>query len=108
VVEGAQNTADDNTGHHGKTTRNHASNGAENYTRSDMAVAQFVGLDLALVIFDQDTDRAELDVLAGLIPLLNLIYCFVSGSLVFKKCEYQLFLFCHFKISLKNSCFPNM
>jgi hypothetical protein len=52
-----------------------------------------LGFNLALVVLDQYTDRAELDLLAGLVPMLDLAYRLVSGGLVFRKMRLSVVFF---------------
>ena len=65
----------------------------------DAALAELVGLDLAVVVEDEDAKRVELDVVVGLVPALELLDGVVSGRLVAEERQHDC-LCCHSDPSL--------
>ena len=57
----------------------------EDGARAGLALAQFVGLDLALVVLDQHANCAELDFIAGLVPLLDCVHRLISSRFVLQR-----------------------
>ena len=60
-------------------------------TLADAATAELVGLDLALVVEDEDADRIELDVVVPLVPGLQRLDRIVCGGLVLEERQYDCF-----------------
>ena len=93
VVEGAQQPAADHAGEQGRRgdDRQHE---ADPGTLADAALAELVGLDLALVVEGEDADRIELDVVVRLVPRLQRFDRIVGGRLVVEECQDHC-LACH-------------
>ena len=92
-MEGAQDATADDAGEKGRRCDDRQQE-ADPGALADAALAELVGLDLALVIEDEDTERIELDVVIGLVPALHLLDGVVSGRLVVEERQYDC-LCCH-------------
>ena len=90
--ETAHKAAKHHTANQGNPTGQDGRKHASCRTGGRMARAEFVGLDLALLILDQHADRAELNLLARLVPLLDRLDRSIGGGLIGIEGEHQLFL----------------
>ena len=79
MVERTQDPAADHPGEQGRRG-DHRQHEADPGTLADAALAELVGLDLALVVEGEDADRIELDVVVRLVPRLQRLDRIVSGA----------------------------
>ena len=85
-MERAEESAADDSREQGRR-RDHRQHEADPGPFADAALAELVGLDLALVVEGEDADRVECDVAVALVPGLQRLDGIVGGRLVLEERE---------------------
>ena len=99
VMEGTQQPAADHAGEEGRRG-DHRQHEADPGALADAALAELVGLDLALVVEGEDADRIELERFVRLVPGLQRFDRVVGGRLVLEECQDHC-LACHVQPSVR-------
>jgi len=90
-MQRAEEAAREDTGEQGRR-REDGQYEADPGALAHAPLAELVGLDLALVVQDEDTDGVQLDVIVGLVPGLQRRDRGVGGCLVLEHRQYELLL----------------